>query len=203
MNCNTEAVRLMHIYLDGDLTKDQEQRLRYHLEDCPDCQKHFHELKRTMMLIQNDHEIQAQSDFTSKVMANLPREKKRTSYRRWFRAHPLLTSAAIFFLFMMSAIVSAWNTDSQLSVSKQQNLLVQNETVIVPEGVTVEGDLVVKNGDLRIDGAVNGDVILINGNHLTASAGEVTGELQQVNQVFEWIWYHIKEITKSVFSMGE
>lgn len=203
MNCNTEAVQLMHIYLDGDLTNEQEQRLRYHLEVCTECQKHFHELKRTMMLIQNDHEIQAPGDFTTKVMASLPKEKKRTSYRRWFRTHPLLTSAAIFFLLMISAVMSAWNADSQLSVSKQQNLIVENETVIVPEGVTVNGDLVVKNGDLRIDGAVNGNVVLINGEHLTASAGEVSGELQQVNQVFEWMWYHIKEMAKSIFSLDE
>lgn len=202
MNCSTEAVQLMHIYLDGNLTEEDKRRLRSHLDQCPACQQHFHELKRTTTLIKGEHQIEAPSNFTSKVMASLPKEKKRVSYTRWFQSHPVLTAAAIFFIFMFSGIMSAWNADSQLSVSKQQNLVIENDTVIVPEGITIENDLVIKNGNLRVDGSVNGDVVLINGEHLRASAGQVNGEMQHVNQIFEWIWYHMKEITKNIFSLN-
>ncbi|WP_324777811.1 anti-sigma factor [Virgibacillus senegalensis] len=151
-------------------------------------------------MLKSGSEIQAPAGFTAKVMESLPKEKKRVGYMRWFRAHPIITAAAIFFLFMFSGIFSAWNQDGQLSVSKQQNLIIKDDTVIVPEDVVVDGDLVVKNGDLKIEGEVNGDVVIINGDHLMASAGQVSGDLKEVNQVFDWIWYHIKDIAKSVFS---
>ncbi|TFJ92389.1 zf-HC2 domain-containing protein [Lentibacillus salicampi] len=212
MNCSHEAVELMHKYLDHDLTKEEEGRLRVHLEDCEACQKHFHELERTIKLVQNTEQITAPADFKKSVMQKLPAEKKNVKYLRWFKAHPVLTSAVIFVIFMFSGMFSSWNQSGELVVSKQENLEIQGDTVIVPEGVTVEGDLLVKNGDLRIDGTVDGDVRLVNGDlikddtiegsGLMASAGEVNGDLQQVDQVFEWLWFHMKDLIKSIFSLG-
>lgn len=69
----------------------------------------------------------------------------------------------------------------------------ENDTVIVPEGEVVEGDLVVKNGDLRIEGQVDGNVTIINGDKYMASAGNVTGDIDEIDEVFEWIWYKMKE----------
>lgn len=211
MNCNKDTIELMHKYLDGDLTKQEETKLRGHLEGCEDCQKHFHELKRTITLVQSTESISAPADFTAKVMENLPTEKKRVRYKRWFKAHPIVTSAAIFFIFMFSGIFSAWNQQTELVVSKQENLVIQGDTVIVPEGVTVSGDLLVKNGNLKIDGTVDGNVTLINseliddsieGSGLMASAGEVNGELKEVDRIFEWIWFHLKDMVESIFSLG-
>ncbi|WP_425445159.1 zf-HC2 domain-containing protein [Virgibacillus subterraneus] len=211
LNCNEEIIEFMHKYLDGDLTKQEETNLRRHLEECEACQKHFHELKRTITLIQSAEHISAPADFTTNVMKKLPTEKKHVRYKRWFRAHPIITSAAIFFIFMFSGIFSAWNQESELVVSKQENLIIQGDTVIVPEGVTVSGDLLVKNGNLRIDGTVDGNVTLINselvddsieGSGLMASAGEVNGELKEVDRIFEWIWFHLKDMVESIFSLG-
>ncbi len=211
MNCNKDTIELMHKYLDGDLTKQEETKLRGHLEGCEDCQKHFHELKRTITLVQSTENISAPADFTAKVMESLPTEKKRVRYKRWFKAHPIVTSAAIFFIFMFSGIFSAWNQQTELVVSKQENLVIQGDTVIVPEGVTVSGDLLVKNGNLKIDGTVDGNVTLINseliddsieGSGLMASAGEVNGELKEVDRIFEWIWFHLKDMVESIFSLG-
>ncbi|SFK44243.1 Transmembrane transcriptional regulator (anti-sigma factor RsiW) [Halobacillus dabanensis] len=213
MNCNKEAIALMHQYLDGELYKDDERRLRDHLQTCPSCQEHFHELKRTTTLIKNTTSVSAPPRFTANVMANLPKEKKRKNYLRQLQRHPILTAAAIFFILMFSGIFTAWNQDQQVTVSKQENLEIRDHTVIVPEGVTVQGDLVVRNGDLRIHGKVDGDITIINGdiigenpqggtndqldrNNLRAYSGELT----EVNQVYEWIWYHTKNTVKEIFS---
>lgn len=96
MKCNPEAVQLMHKYLDGDLIKEEETQLQRHLEDCEECQQHFHELKRTITLIQSTERFEAPVDFTANVMKNLPTERKRVKYLRWFKMHPMLTAAAIF-----------------------------------------------------------------------------------------------------------
>ncbi|GEN54949.1 zf-HC2 domain-containing protein [Halobacillus faecis] len=214
MNCKREAVELMHKYLDGELNKEEERRLRDHLQSCPSCQNHFHELKRTTTLITNTTPVSAPPRFTANVMANLPKEKKRKNYLRKLQRHPMLTAAAIFFILMFSGIFTAWNQDQQVTVSKQENLEIRDHTVIVPEGVTVEGDLVVRNGDLRIDGKVDGDITLINGDILNESSDQVetddgldrnnlraySGELTEVNQVYEWVWYHTKKTFKAIFS---
>ncbi|WP_112179344.1 MULTISPECIES: anti-sigma factor [Paraliobacillus] len=203
MGCNKEVVALMHNYLDGDLSNQEETELRYHLQTCQACQKYFQELTRTTTLLKNSNEIQVPTNFTANVMKQLPKEKIRHGYKRWFKNHPLLTAAAIFFIFMFGSVFSVWDEDGQLSVSKDSNLIIKEDTVIVPKNVIIEGDLVVKNGDLKIDGQVNGNVVLINGEQLMASAGNITGEIEQVNQVFEWMWYHIKKVSKGVFNLTD
>ncbi|MGN8647364.1 zf-HC2 domain-containing protein [Gracilibacillus sp. HCP3S3_G5_1] len=201
MKCNKEIIELMHQYLDGDISSENERRLRSHLQSCEACQKHFQELKRTVALITANIELKPSSDFTSNVMAGLPKEKKRTTAKRWMTLHPVLTAAAIFFIFMISGIFSAWNQDQQLSYPKGQNLIVENDTVIVPEDVVIEDNLEIKNANVKVEGKVLGDVILINGENLSASAGKVTGEIKEVDQVFNWMWYKLKGLVQSVFSL--
>jgi anti-sigma factor RsiW len=139
-------------------------------------------------------------------MAKLPKEKRKVGVQRWFRHHPLLTAASLFLVLMMGSVVSSWDQDHQLSVSKQPNLVVENDKVIVPEGEVVKGDVVVKNGDLEIQGEIDGNVTVINGQQYMASAGNVTGEIEEVDAIFEWLWYHIKKAAKdavNVFESGE
>lgn len=210
MNCK-ESLELMHKYLDGDLNKQEEFDLRMHLEDCEDCQHHFHELKRTITLIKSAEHFSAPADFTEKVMMKLPTEKKRITYKRWFKMHPVVTAAAIFFILMMGGMFSTWSQDSELVVSKQKELVIEGDTVIVPEGVTVPGDVLVKNGNLLIQGTIDGDVTLVNGEllegdslldgeGLMASAGGVNGEFETVDRMFEWILYQLESFFKGVFS---
>jgi len=212
LNCKKDAIKLMHNYLDGDITKSDETKLKLHLEGCCDCQKHFHELKRTVTLIQSTEDIQAPANFTQNVMNQLPTERKHVKYLRWFKMHPALTAAAIFFILMFGGVFSAWNQDTKLTVSKQEDLIIEGDAVIVPEDVIVDGDLVVKNGNLKVEGTVEGDVTLINGKlirdeegldeeGLMASAGGVNGEFESVDRIFEWIWFHLKSLFKDVFSI--
>lgn len=187
-------VTLMHNYLDEDISEEEEKLLREHLHACESCNQHFHELKKTVALVQSTSHISAPDDFTLMVMQNLPKEKRTVSFRRWFREHPMLSAAALFLVLMAGSLFSVWNESDQFSVSKQPNLIVENNTVIVPEGETVKGDVVVKNGKLVIEGDVDGNVTVINGENYMASAGNVTGEVKVVNQMFEWLWYHIKKV---------
>lgn len=201
MNCKSESVKLMHNYLDRDLNKEDEIKLRNHLENCENCQKHFHELSRTITLVQSQDNITAPVNFTEKVMQNLPTEKSHVKYTRWVKAHPLLTAAVVFFVFLLSGVFSIWSSDSELVVSKQENLVIKGDTVIVPKGVTVTGDVFVKNGNLKIEGTIDGNVTLINGNNLS-STGEVSGEWTHITELFGWIWYKLEKLFEGIFSLG-
>lgn len=203
----------MHKYLDEALTEEEQRILSSHLQRCEGCQRHFHELKRTDTLASDKSKITTSSSFTDSVMNKIPQKKKRATWLAWFRHHPLVSAAAVFMLLMVSGIFSAWNQDNQVTVSKQEGVVIEDGTVVVPEDVVVEGDLVVRNGDLRVDGHIDGDVTLINGQFIdddTSGVPEgenlqayVSGELNYVNQVFEWVWYHAKNFVGEVFSMQE
>ncbi|MRG88357.1 zf-HC2 domain-containing protein [Salinibacillus xinjiangensis] len=205
MSCPKRYIEMMHKYLDHEITKEEETELKDHLMKCEVCQLHFHELKRTETLLESPPHVQVSPNFTEQVMNKLPKEKKSISYKKWLKGHPIFTAAAIFFILMLTSAFSLWSQDGQLTVSKQQGIVIEDDTVIIPEGKVVTGDLVVKNGDVIVEGKIEGDLVLINGNlissnGLLASAGEVTGQIEQVNQIFEWVWYHTKETFRSIFS---
>lgn len=211
MEIHKEKIILMHQYLDGEIDKIKEMELFTHIEKCEACRNHFEELTQSISMIQSAENIQAPSGFTNNVMRKLPKEKKRIKYKRWFQTHPILTAAAIFFILMLSGVFSQWNQNNELVVSKQEDLIVQGDTVIVPEDVVVDEDLVIRNGDLLVMGVVDGDVTIINGKlinekpingKLMASAGEVNGELQIVDRVFEWLWFQVKTLFKNVFAFS-
>ncbi|KYG33768.1 anti-sigma factor family protein [Priestia endophytica] len=197
MECKNVSL-FMHEYLDGDIEAADEQKLRKHLQECEECSEHFRELKRTIAFIQSTSHGSAPANFTEGVMKRLPVERKRAKARRWLQGHPLLTAAAVFFVLMLGGALSSWSNNSEFSVSKQDNVEVKGHTAIVPEGKTVQGDLVVRNGNTRIEGKVNGSVTVINGSNYLASAGEVTGEIRELDQMFEWLWYKMKSTTDNI-----
>jgi anti-sigma factor RsiW len=189
-------VNLIHEHLDGDITKENELLLKEHLHQCKGCQQHMHQLKRTIAFVQSTSHIELTMNFTAGVMAGLPREKNRIRMNRWFTNHPILSAAAVFVLLMSGTVFSAWETDEDFSVSKQSNLVIHDKTVVVPKGETVKGDITVRNGDIKIEGKVDGNVTVIHGDKYLASAGEVTGNIEELDKIFDWVWYNVKTHAK-------
>lgn len=196
--CPEKIILYMHQYLDGDLNGEDEQTLKVHLQTCPACQSYFQELNRTEALVKSASLIAAPNNFTNQVMARLPKEKSRIGIQRWFRNHPMLIAVSLFLVLMAGSIVNVWNDDQKFSYTKQPNLLVENDTVIVPKGEVVKGDVIVKNGNIKIEGKVDGNVTVINGENYLASAGAVTGDIQEIDEMFEWLWYKMKESGKMI-----
>ncbi|MGM9924883.1 MAG: zf-HC2 domain-containing protein [Bacillus sp. (in: firmicutes)] len=198
MKCSDEIVEYMHEYLDKEISVEHESILRHHLQDCEDCQAHFHELKKAIVFVQSTSHVTAPDDFTQRIMASLPKEKRKVGMKRWFKNHPFLTAASLFIVMMGGTLFSDWDAKHQFSFSKQPELVVENDTVVVPEGKKVSGDVVVRNGNIKIEGEVDGDVTVINGTKYLASAGSVSGEIKEVDEIFEWLWYKIKEGIKQL-----
>lgn len=201
VKCSEEVVLLMHEYLDEEIAPENEKKLHEHLNACPDCNIYFEEMKKTEAFLKQPVSLKAPLDFTTNVMVNLPRvqPKKSKGIKNWIKYHPFFTAASLFIVLMAGSLVSNWQND-QFSVTNQANLIVKHHKVIVPKGEVVKGDIVVKNGDLTIEGEVQGDVTVINGDHYLASAGHVTGEIEEIDKVFEWLWYKIKDSSTKVAS---
>lgn len=201
--CPEQIIHYMHLYLDGDINREEERELKQHLNSCGQCKEIMNGLTEAITFIGSATPVTAPPSLVEGVMARLPKEKSQAGMQRWLRRHPLLSAAALFLILMSATLFSSYENDQQFAVSKQPNLIVEGQTVLVPAGETVEGDIVVKNGTLRIEGEVNGDVTVIHGERYMASTAVVTGKMEEIDEVFDWIWYKMKNTAKNIFSSPE
>ena len=140
--------------------------------------------------------------FTEKVMQRIATQNTKQSIAlNWFKKHPFGTAAALFIVLMAGYIFSLWEqVPFRAEVQGSGQITYEgDQTVVVPKGEVIKGNLVVQNGKVKIEGQVDGNVILINSDSLLASAGHVTGDIEEVNQIMDWIWYHIKQFFNKVF----
>lgn len=194
MSCVSETVELMHKVLDEEATKTEKQRLKTHLNGCRACREHFEELQRTVAIVQSTSRLCAPEHFKESVLRLLPEEKRASAVKRWLQSHPILTAAGLFLLFMTGYLFSFWEGPQQVSVQGKGHVKQGGDIVVVPKGEVIRGDLVVRNSNLKIEGKVKGDVTVINGDPYLASAGHVTGQMKEVNQIVDWIWYQMKHL---------
>ena len=201
--CPEQIVHYMHAYLDGDISHEDERILNEHLEECSACREIMDGLMDSVTLLESAMPLQAPDGFVDGVMSRLPKEKSQVGIQRWLRSHPLLAAAAMFFILMSASVFSSFGNDQQFSVTKQPNLVVEGQTVLVPEGEVVKGDVIVKNGELRVEGEVDGSITVINGSKYMASTAVVTGTSEEIDEAFDWLWYKIKKTVKEVFPSSD
>ncbi|HEX6923417.1 MAG TPA: anti-sigma factor [Bacillales bacterium] len=198
---HSDMAELMHKVLDENADDQDKRDLARHLKKCWECREHFEELKRTVAIVQSASLVKAPVDFKENVMNRLPKENRKPAVRRWFQGHPVLTAAALFLIMMTGYMFSLWQAPQEVSVIGKGHVLKGEDVVIVPEGEVINGDLIVRNSDVRIKGKVKGDVTVINGKQYLASAGQVTGQIQEVNEILGWIWYQVKHLFTGFVSL--
>lgn len=200
--CPQYITDYMHDYLDGDIRLEHERELKRHLQDCSDCQLHMHELSDAIAFVKSATHVEAPPQFETAVMSRLPKPRHRAGVQKWLRRHPMLAAAAVFCILMSASLLSSFSNNQQFSVTKQPNLVVDGQTVIVPAGEIVEGDIVVTNGDLLVEGEVDGNITVINGKYMASSA-VVTGQIEEIDEAFEWLWYKIKSMAEDVMTFND
>ncbi|MGA9468735.1 MAG: hypothetical protein WBV10_14015 [Exiguobacterium marinum] len=201
-------------YLEDGVLPEESDELRQLLED-DELYESYLQYERIDAELKALPRPKLSADFTTRVMAAIPetpvqkgpdtvvslsksvrKERKPHSKQMiWLQRHPGLIAAVLFFSLMSSATLGLWSSASEtMTYTKVPGVVVSENEVIVPAGVTVEKDITVQGGDLRIEGTVQGDATAVNGRAYLASAGQVTGELEQIDQMFEWIWYSMKQL---------
>ncbi|MCT8136492.1 anti-sigma factor [Anaerobacillus sp. CMMVII] len=206
MNCEKEIFSLIHKYLDEEVNDIERKQLNSHLRECEKCRTHMSELKKSIAFIQSSSHIVAPTDFTNLVMKQLPQQKPSVNWKRWMKRHPIFVAASIFVILMATSMFSMWTDGGEkLSVTGQANLIIDKERniVVVPEGEVVEGDLLIRNGSIQVDGQVNGNLTVVNGHKYMASAGQVAGNIEEINEGLEWLWYNIKSFFSEVVNIFE
>lgn len=201
MDCK-QATRYIHEFLDEDISRQQENQLKEHLLQCVDCKQRFQSLQYTIAFVQSASHIYAPQDFKDRVLAALPKESYKQILKQRMQRHPFLVAASLFLLLMTGSLMSLWTENDQFQITADQlNKLQIDEVghkVIVPSNSVINGDIVVHNADIDIEGQVRGNVTVIDGTIYLASTGSVTGEREEIHQAVEWVWYKIKKIAYQV-----
>lgn len=201
MECKL-AGTLMHDYLDDDLSKEQQLELKTHLLSCVDCRMQFKELERTDMLMFSltHHATSAPFELTQRIMSAIPQQKRQQLWVKWVKRHPAITAAAIFLLVMLFSTVSFWDQDGQLIVKGNDldQVVIEGDTVTVPAGRSIAGNLTVENGKMQIFGDVKGNLTVIDGSLYQASTAHISGQVKRIDQAVDWIWYKISNIFSDV-----
>ncbi|MDF2922758.1 MAG: anti-sigma factor [Paenibacillaceae bacterium] len=194
MQCS-EALPLMHEYLDGDLGEAESIALKKHLIACPSCSMLFRQIEQTEACVRLLPKTAVPAGLTARIMSQIPQQKKRSGWFNWVKTHPALSVASVFLLVMVSSFLSLWNEDKDLvvKVANLDQVVIQGDTVIVPQGHTVQGDLTVKRGKVQIDGNVQGDITVIDGSYNLASTAYIAGHVTIVDETLEWVWYKMNE----------
>ncbi|UJW56178.1 anti-sigma factor [Bacillus sp. A116_S68] len=206
MACSKENKVLIHQYLDEDMTLLEKKQFEQHIMTCEDCEQDLKELRKTIALVQSGSHFEAPANFTENVMKQLPKQSKTYKWKHWVRKHPFILAAATFFLLFVISLSATFSDDNkEIVVQGDGGFIVDQErgVVIIPEGENIEGDLIIRNGDIEIEGEVTGNITIINGEHLLASADQVTGEIKEINQAMEWLWYQTKSFFSEVVSFVE
>ncbi|MDG5788069.1 zf-HC2 domain-containing protein [Evansella sp. AB-P1] len=204
MACSEKNAEVMHKYLDEEITLLEKKKFESHLVECEACEQHLRELRKTVAIIQSASHIEAPKDFTANVMGNLPKQSNNQKWKTWIRKHPYIITAAVFFLVFIISLNSIWTDGGKEIVVKGDGHFIVDEerrVVVIPEGHTISGDLIVRNGNIEVEGEVLGNITVINGEQYLASAGQVTGEIKEINMIFEWLWYHTKSFFSDVINL--
>lgn len=199
MDCK-EALPWIHEYLDGDLERAYALELKQHLISCSDCNQVFKQLENIEALVMHLPKRPTPDGLKDRIMLSLPKPLKRTSWLKWARRHPSITVASLFIMVMLASFASLWDQDMQMVVkgSNLDQVVIRGDTVYIPSGHTVEGNLMVKRGKIQVDGQVNGNLVVIDGSYNLASTAKISGQVKQVDQAIGWLWFEVKELISLV-----
>lgn len=196
MDCK-QSLSLMHEYLDGDLSGEETAELKRHLIACANCRAALKQFEQTEAMVRSLPRQSAPDGMTERIMRSLPQPKRRNTWFQWVRRHPAASVASVFLFVMLGSFLSLWDNDKDMVVkgagADLQQVVIQGDSVYVPAGHTVQGNLLVQRGHIQVDGEVKGNLIVIDGSYNLASTAHIAGKVIPVDRAISWLWYKMNE----------
>lgn len=197
MSCK-QAISYMNDYLDDTIEGSRTVWLKRHLEECPECMERFKQMQLTEAWVRTLPKPKVSDELTERIMGSLPRRapRRRLSWMEWVKRRPGVTAAAIFGILMVFSILAVQGQENDLVVrgSDLDGLVIEGRTVIVPEGSRITGNITVENGKMEVFGEVDGDLTVIDGTLYQASTANISGQVTNINQAVDWLWYKIESV---------
>lgn len=192
MECQ-DVKRLMHSLLDDELDPHTHNQIEGHIAVCPECRHHYKELGQVVHKLSTAEWHKAPAQFTENLISimqrqHLQRHSWRVPFVRWVGI-----GAAAVFVFSLGVW---WALPNHFSVTANPSsgLIVSGKQVIVPKGQEHDGDLIIHNGDVVVEGKVKGDIVTLNGQIYKQAGADISGKTQEINETFEILGYYLDKI---------
>ncbi len=100
MKCKEIHTRLID-YMDGELSRDEQERVQKHLQGCPDCREMYQEMAASWNQAREDR-ISYQPFYYTRLQAKMERQAERYSQHALRRARTfrMLLQPALFFVVL-------------------------------------------------------------------------------------------------------
>jgi anti-sigma factor RsiW len=191
----------IHRYLDEELTGNERIEFEAHINECSRCLLQMQGLGFAVQKLTQTEWHKAPIHFTESLLARLdeqfpPKRNWRVSVMKWSGI-----AASVLLVFGLGAM---WATPDHFALQAENNagLVVTDGKVIVPEGQEYNGDLVIQNGDVEVRGKVNGNVTALNGKVYRAAGADISGEIAEVDEVMEKVFYYGKRLINEAASLA-
>lgn len=182
MEC-AKAVTYMHEYLDGDLSKEQLIELKLHMDDCAGCHDRFEQLHKTLACIAYYPDEDVSEDFCQRIMGNVPKVKMMRRLFSWMKLYPYTSVASMCGLIFFGAWIMSLDMERKLVVKipNQDSVVINGSHVHIPEQTIIHGDVFVQNGTIQVEGLIEGDLVVMNGEYAIDSPQQIEGEIHQIS----------------------
>jgi len=122
MKKKCELAIKLNAFLDGELDTEETATIKYHLTQCPYCQKHLRELKKLNQFISSHQEKEVSADLTAKLL-EIGKRRSIISTRIPLKFSRFAVAASLVIAFIASVIFVdlSIKTKSNLSYSYEED----------------------------------------------------------------------------------
>jgi anti-sigma factor RsiW len=128
MNCNTLHTRII-FFTEGSLPQNEMEEIRSHLEKCPDCAAFAKEMKKTLIILQNDKLQKVNPFFYTRVKARLENQAAEKVAVQQSPVFVRILQSAFFSLLLVAGIYTGIKIGQPEKIHTNSSVYTEDEMI--------------------------------------------------------------------------
>jgi hypothetical protein len=128
MNCNTLHTRII-FFTEGSLPQNEMEEIRSHLEKCPDCAAFAEEMKKTLIILQNDKLQEVNPFFYTRVIARLENQAAEKVAVQQSPVFVRILQSAFFSLLLVAGIYTGIKIGQPEKIHTNSSVYTEDEMI--------------------------------------------------------------------------
>lgn len=128
MNCNTLHTRII-FFTEGSLPQNEMEEIRSHLEKCPDCAAFAEEMKKTLIILQNDKLQEVNPFFYTRVKARLENQAAEKVAVQQSPVFVRILQSAFFSLLLVAGIYTGIKIGQPEKIHTNSSVYIEDEMI--------------------------------------------------------------------------
>lgn len=126
MSCEKFKI-LLSAYLDGEVTKDEEEKLLEHLEKCADCSRELEYLKEIKKVFLLKEKRKPEEFFETRLFARIKDKRKQLVWQAYFPVVKKSILVVLIFFLLMVGLLNYKNFFYQRRAEVTSDLLIDTQ----------------------------------------------------------------------------